>query len=682
MSRSWVRRGVVAFAMAAALGMVAFAGPASAHPDVLAQSDGSASTSIEVVGIDPLVLAPGQDLTVRVRVTNRGSGPIASPTVLVRLNRSGFLSRSSLDRWRTAGPGTSLGALVASADVAEPISAGAARTVTVTVPADEIQLPTNSWSWGARGLTVQLVDQADPAGDHPLTRFLVIWFPDQEVERTSVSVLVPLVGPVPGEDSAETVAALTAPDGRLGRVVSATEGSPGVTWAVDTWLLDEADVASADDGSSGDPSWTDSVVEAADGREVVLLPWADADVSALVHDGADSLLDEAAARAAEEAEGFGLDPTADLMLPGGGVGDLEVAARAVRSGQALVVAPGALPSPTVLTYTPSGRTTITTAAGDATVLVPDERLSSALTYGAVLPDVDPAPTPAVASADLLAELAVITRERPVDARHMLVTVPRDWEVDADVAEAQLAALAEAPFVRFSSVSDLITEPTTTADRGTLPATVVGGGEVDAATLDAVEATVVRRQELASMVADPDALLGDVQGERLRVAALAWRTDVTGRDRMVQASTERTEDLNGAVSVPGGSTLNLVSSSGDLPIQVVNSLDQDVTLDVRLRPSDGRLVARQTVTITVPARGEATAAIPVHGVQSADVTAAVELYTPTGVLVDDSTSLNVRVRAEWESIGTAVVGALFAVALVAGLTRTIRRGSVRGRAESS
>ncbi len=71
-------------------------------------------------------------------------------------------------------------------------------------------------------------------------------------------------------------------------------------------------------------------------------------------------------------------------------------------------------------------------------------------------------------------------------------------------------------------------------------------------------------------------------------------------------------------------------------------------------------------------------IPVHGVQTADVAATVELLTPDGVLLDDSTTVTVKVRAEWESIGTAIIGGLLALGFVLGLFRTIRRGRRRGR----
>jgi hypothetical protein len=220
--------------------------------------------------------------------------------------------------------------------------------------------------------------------------------------------------------------------------------------------------------------------------------------------------------------------------------------------------------------------------------------------------------------------------------------------------------------------------TPTIERGTLPNRTVAPAEVTASELTTVSDAAERRKTLAVMATRPDELLGDLQAEQLVPASLAWRSEPAARAAVVQASVARTQAIAASVSVPDDSPVNLISTSGDLPLRVDNSLEQAVTLMVRLRPSNARLVARQTVTVTVPAQGEATVRIPVHGVQSADVVTTVELLTPDGVMVDDSTTMTVRVRAEWEGIGTAVVGGLLALGLVVGLFRTIRRGRGRGR----
>lgn len=690
------------------------AGPATAATVATATTP---TVTTAITSISPLVLRPGDDLTLTVRLTNGGTAPVAEPRVLVHLRSRGFISRSSLDLWRQGDPYGDLGATVLNQDLGAPLAPGESTTVTLTVPAASLGLPHSSFDWGARGVGVELVDAADSTRLRlGVARTFVVWFPRSEVDPTLVSLLVPITGPAPGPDQSAAVADLTASGGRLDDVLLATAGHREVSWAVDPALVEVArtgsqvptDIATvtpgvstpspdagastsagpdststgtaAGSGSAGaDPAWADALVAAASDREVALLPWGDADVAALVHDGDTTLLNDAAERSASTAAELGLSGTDSLLLPGDPRPDLATAARAAQAGQSLVVGPGELPHPAVLTFTPSDVTSVATAQGDTTVLVPDERLSSALTTGSVLgADATTAPvTGATAAADLLAELAVITRERPADSRHMLIVTPRDWAPRVDVVRAQLDALENAPWVRTAPVSDLA-QTAPTADRGTLPDRSVDSTEVSAAQLQQVTETVDRRRSLATIVAKPEELLGDLDAERLAPTALAWRADPAGRQALVDASVARTETLAGAVTVPESAALNLIASSGELPLRVANALDQAVTVDVRLRPSDARLVARQTVEVRIPAGGEETVQIPVHGVQTADVAATVELLTPDGVLLDDSTTVTVKVRAEWESIGTAVVGGLLAVAFVLGLVRTIRRGRRRVR----
>src|SRR5690606_4715062 len=102
----------------------------------------------------------------------------------------------------------------------------------------------------------------------------------------------------------------------------------------------------------------------------------------------------------------------------------------------------------------------------------------------------------------------ITRERPNDARHMLLTVPRDWHPDPDVASAQLRALEAAPWVRPESVAALIGAAETGVDRGTLPEREVAGTEIAPSAIDAVADAVTIREGLAQMLQDPQAVLGD------------------------------------------------------------------------------------------------------------------------------------------------------------------------------
>lgn len=476
------------------------------------------------------------------------------------------------------------------------------------------------------------------------------------------------------------------------------------------------DPEAEDDAPAGPlaTAWVAQLLRGVVDRDLVLTPYGDTDWAALAHAGTPDLLRLATSRSAEAARATALPDSAGVTLawPARDLPDVVTAGfAAVGDERAVVVGPDALPVPGVLTYTPTGRTTVATSAGDVTVLVPDGRLSQALLTGRVEPpaeggtdadgdgdldtgsdrDDEPAdedapaaaptgpPSPAEAAQDLIAELAVITRERPSDARHVLATVPRDWHPDVDVVRAQLDALEAAPWVRTEPVAALVGAPDPGVDRGTLPARVPAEREVSQRELAAVQDSVEERRALAGMVPEPDRLLQDLEAEVLALASIAWRADPAGRAAIVERSAARTLQVRQGVGVVPGSTVLLVSPTGDLPVRVRNDLDQPVTVQVALRPDDRRLVADAPVDVTIEPGGEELVQIGVHAVSSADVRTAVVIRTPDGVLVDDATTMVVRVRAEWEGIGAAVIGALLAVGLVLGLVRTIRRGRTARRA---
>ena len=647
---------------------------------------------LSITEVDPQVLQPGDDLTVTVRVRNVGNAPVLEPRVGLSMDRTAFIGRYSLDRWRSAAPTAAVGVELVNRDLATGLAPGEATTVQLVVPARQLPLTNRASTWGARGIAVTGVDLADPARQRlGVTRSFALWFPEQDVNATRVSVLTPLVGPAV-EATTDTwvpeLDAATADGGRLAQVLDATAEASYVTWLLDPWLLD-----AADSGGVATRAWRDELLDAMTDREVQLLPYLDADLAAIAHTAHTDLATTAIRRAEAAARSHGLSDASRvrLALPAVDEPDLVTAELAgTTRNLALVVGPGVLPPPVVLTYTPSGRATATAGGTDVTVLVPDERLSQALTTGRVplaVQVADPATvedtvlTPAAAAQDLLAELAVITRERPNDSRHVLLTVPRDWTPDVAVAAAQIAALDEAPWVRPEPVSALIGLADPEVDRGTLPTRSADEDEVGGSQIGELAAALERRSSLASMLTDPDSVLGNVELEMLSALSVAWRSDPDGRNGLLGRTRAEGDVLADAVTVSPTTEegINVLSTSADLSVNVANALEEPITVAVRLRPDDPRLRAEESVEVTIPGLGQQLVSVPVHAVKSADVQVTVEVLTPDGTLLDADTSFLVRVRAEWEGIGTAIIGSVLALGVVLGIARTIRRGRTARRA---
>src|SRR5690606_7505782 len=96
---------------------------------------------------------------------------------------------------------------------------------------------------------------------------------------------------------------------------------------------------------------------------------------------------------------------------------------------------------------------------DVPAVLADERMSVILTGNhrtINAEDVPDTPLDALTARQfLLAESAVIARERPSDGRGILLTLPRDFAGDAAALAERLDVLAEAPWVTRVGVDELL-----------------------------------------------------------------------------------------------------------------------------------------------------------------------------------------------------------------------------------
>ena len=132
-----------------------------------------------------------------------------------------------------------------------------------------------------------------------------------------------------------------------------------------------------------------------------------------------------------------------------------------------------------------------------------------------------------------------------------------------------------------------------------------------------------------------------------------------------------------ITVVPSSTINVISSSADLPLRIQSRLSQGVTVRVHLKPGSTRLQASNDVTVTVPPHGQVSATIPIKAVGSGDIDVHISLLASDGTPVGTPLTLHTRVRADWENLGTTAIAAVLAVMMLAGIVRTVRRGRRSG-----
>jgi hypothetical protein len=128
-----------------------------------------------------------------------------------------------------------------------------------------------------------------------------------------------------------------------------------------------------------------------------------------------------------------------------------------------------------------------------------------------------------------------------------------------------------------------------------------------------------------------------------------------------------------VSVVVGSDVNLISDDGRVPVVVENSSNQQISgLVVKLTTKTNALRVEAPVAINLAPGESTTARVPVHALANGLFKVDVTLVDEQGRSVTKSASLTMRVRAEWESVGSMIIGGVLVLILVAGVMSAVRK----------
>ena len=422
---------------------------------------------------------------------------------------------------------------------------------------------------------------------------------------------------------------------------------------------------------------------------LVALPWGDSDTAALAHLQQTSLIETAARRTQESVIVKAGAPTSVSWLASS-VADATTVSALAQPDSTIIASPESLPPSDELTYTPSGLG----ASGDHAVLIPEQSLSGALTGQDAAPAAsdqgDPTAQSAQASALdtrqlLRGDSAILVRQAPVLERDIIVAMPRraTSAVQSSVVRERVTALRSVPWVQSQPLGALqeraqhevaaVNEGTSRIERSETPDTVIDDDELSADTLTAAGRTATTLQSISSVLSEPAALLGDYTSLEAVVSSASWRADPATRNAQVPTAEAAGAGVTSSLAAVPSSTINVISSEAQLPVRITSSLSQDVTVQVYLVSNNKRLQVPRTTTVRVPAHQQAKVTVPIQAVGSGDVALTVQVLAADGTTVGTPTTVNMRVRADWEGRGTGVIVGVLVSIVVIGTVRTVRRG---------
>ncbi len=687
---------------------------AATGPGGLSQS----TLAIALTSMTPAVVTPTSVLTIRGTVTNTSKTVVQNGTVRLLVHHSPLSSRNLVAQWG-AGNIDDLGGriLEANADLSVDLAPGAGAAFTITAPAPRLGL---RMDYAAIGITLEaLGDDGSAIGTHRLglLRSYLTWQQRLAYDPLQISWLFPLTGgpasPTGGPAGTADLATAVGSGSRLQRVLSAVAAAPkgpGVAVAIDPSLVSDLQARSGSPSGPGSQppasgasssataataatasplatqqatiaGYLSAVHTSVSGRTIVQLPYGDPDLMGNADNHGSSLLTAAQAAAGTGATSIlgkelGVTPLTDVAWPASGWTDGTTVTAAHRAGaQTFVLAASSRPPAAEVDHTPSGFAPLTSSTDS---VLYDDVLSG------LLGRTSSAPNTVQTVQRFLAETLATVGERPFRQRTLLVAATRSFNPQPAAAAALFAAVRAAPWIASAPLSSLRsgTTPDIVADRDAAPIpTAVRRVQLPESQVTAVREVRSLAGQLATVIAGDDGLT-TVRTNALRLVGASWRGH-TGTAAVRTKALRTSLNAQGAkVHILPLSTLNFLTSDGNLTLSVANDLGQAVQgIRVRVQPANGRLVVvKQAAPITVEADRRTTIKVHVHAVAGGVVPVTAQIVTPSGLLMGSPVTVQVHVRPT-DTWAFWVLGVAAGLVFLVGLVRTLRRGRSRPRLQA-
>lgn len=668
-----MKRLLTASCAAALLGLMPL--PAAAQPDA---GDG---VEIEITDLSP-IHTPGESLPVTLLLRNDGA-PLEDVPLDLTVQVSVPLYRSTVTAWIAD---ETIGSQMLTLD-RRTIDVPSGETILdIEVPAEILTWGNTTVTWGPRGLQASInVDDTTI-----VDRTFLITQPSFEQEPMGFTTLVPLtvqqdeLGQLPTtsrrfDASVEAVRAGSLdpdevlPDPLDEMLQQAAERaaadienltSPGITLALDSaFAADEYGTADLTEDALN--SFTSG-----QGRELILLPALDTDLSAWASTGEDMFFQHHVDQVSLTEEALsdrGISARTDVLYAPGTM-TLPIAELGLKHGAELIIARSSdVPPVDQLNWTPSAHAKLPELDVDAAIV--DEQLSGLLAGdSSELSDLDRRQT-------LLALTAIHYRERPNDPRPLVLSVPRGDETSVTAAEisATLESLDSTSWMEGVTLSDIEEAPLDPFTRNPLGSERSVEGQLTGEMIHTMLNSGHDVFAIGDLTTRPHLFRDAVDATYSTAGAWAWTTTPGELVNRIVSIQELAANLLGTLQVQASSTINLISQASEFPVHVTSSLPIPITVDIDVHSEDRRLEF-ETVSTVLPPNTTTTVGVPVRAVGSGNVSTRVEIMDPDGQIIGTGTDINIRVRADWENVGTAIIAGAFLVILIIGIIRSARRGT--------
>lgn len=684
--------------------MLAPAVPAQASP---AEKASSGRLSVTIGAMNPSYARPGATVTLSGTVTNGTRQTRSGLDVRLYTSASHFTTRDGLDAYVSRG---AVSGLIPAGDpffVSASLAPGATATWTASFRASTQGIS----SFGVYAVTAQLQDASGGVIASEPT-LLPFWPGSRQagLERPlAISWLWPLIDQ---PHQKVCTATLTNNDltgalsqgGRLSDLLDAAASHPGArpTWVIDPALLSDVTTMTRSYLVGGQPTctgasskqafpaaarWLATLRQVTAGQPTMLTPYANVDMTALVHQGLTRDL-AAAYRTGEAVATSVLHGSFghDIAWPPGGTADLSVltSLAAHQHVSTVVLNSGEMP-PVVNTgnvFQPDDAVTSLRVAGlPMNVLLSDNTLTGILRAGNTSSGTLPKSTEFAVRQRFLAETAMIAAEAPDSERTIVVAPPGNWSPSEALASDLLSETSTAPWLTPTPLASLSSAPDTqrAVPRQSPPASQRSPGELSRGYLKQVRILGDRIGVYKSMLYKPaQSYTRSLDEALLATVSAAWRgrgrprgTElVSGLSYYITAANKKVKFISSAQVPMGG-------SSGLVPVSIQNGLHQAIRVRViaTVVKTPGRTsqltIGHYQNEVIIPPQSPGTVRMPVSSAPQGSTQIQLVLTSANGTVLPTQTSLTVLSTRYGRAI-LFLIGAAIGVLVLTSAYRGVRR----------
>ena len=686
---------------------LALANPAQASPSHQASAVRQAGTgglSVTINSMNPQYAAPGATVNVEGTVTNRTSQTQAGLEVQLYTSATPFSARDGMDYYLAHGGDSSLAAagtpFIISASVAPGRSAY--WNASFQVNAQGIS------AFGVYPVTAQLQETLS-AGMLAADQTLLPFWPGQRqaglLRPLDISWLWPLIDQPHHQACAaltnNDLAASLNPGGRLSALLTAGASHAGadLTWAIDPALLSDAATmahpytvgskpnctgAPSELASKAAASWLAALRKVTPGQPTVITPYANVDMTALIHQGLTADLRTAYDTGDAVADSvLGGKFGHELAWPPGGTADLSLltSLAAAEHVGTVVLNSSEMPPTDPAVFQQNAVTSLRVAGLPVNVLLSDDTLTGVLKAGDTSSGILPKDTEFAVKQRFLAETAMIAAEEPNSARTIVVAPPEDWSPSEALASDLLGETTAAPWLKPAALASLSSAPDTerTLPRQSPPASKASPGELSRSYLAQVSPVGAQLGMYKSMLYKPQpGYVPSLDQALVAAESAAWRG---GGRSQGQAQLDSLSDyLSSAgkkvkIITSASSQVQMAGSSGLVPVSIQNGLlNQAIQVKVvaSAAPTSQLTIGRFQDLIIVPPKQVVTVRLPVSSAPQGSTLIKLSLTSANGTpLTFADNSLTVHSTRYGRAI-LLLIAAAIGVLVLSSVYRGVRR----------